>query len=151
MMKKIVYPTLPILFGAMLLLVGCMADSVNSLESANPSMQPKNIQDKRIITDSFLARRLLITSVRDIREKSGLMRVQVELKNNRTGIFSSDEPYRMVYRFSWFDQQGREVKLMDENYWKEKYIVPGDTISISSLAPNKQCKDFRLRMKAIKQ
>ena len=131
-------------------LAGCFADSVNTLESENQTMKPKNIQDKRVITDSFLARRLLLTSVRESKAKGGLMRIQVGMKNNRTGIFSSNEPYRIVYRFSWFDGDGTEVPLMDENFWKEKYIIPGDDVTISSIAPNKKCKDFKLRLKAIK-
>ena len=131
-------------------LTGCFANSVNTIGSENQTMKPKNIKDKRVITDSFLASRLLLTSVRESKAKGGLIRIQVGMKNNRTGIFSSDEPYRIVYRFSWFDQDGTEIPIMDEDYWKEKYIVPGDSVTISSIAPNKKCKDFILRLKAIK-
>ncbi len=136
-------------FALIAIFAGCSTNSVNAIRNKTYKMKPKNVQDQRIITDSYLADRLLVTSVRESKIKGGLKKFQIGMRNTRTGMFASDEPYKIVYKFAWFNIDGIEVPITDEEGWKEKFIIPGDIIWINSIAPNKDCHDFVLRLKAL--
>ncbi len=125
-------------------------DSVNLIRNKSYMNKPKDVQDQRIITDSYLAKKLKLTSVRESVMKNGLKKFQVGMRNTRTGALATEEPYQIVYKFAWFDIDGIEVSIEDEDGWRKKYIIPGDIVWINSVAPNKKCHDFVLRLKTIR-
>ena len=141
-----------VLLGGLLLAAGCQ-NTVNRVENADRTMTPTVINDRRFVTDGYLADRLKLTGISTATTKDGLLRVQVMVLNSRVGFFSQmwsgmtgENPYRIKYRFTWFDRNGMAMDSIVST-WKEMTIVPGDQMAIQSVAPNCDCKDFSLSVK----
>lgn len=130
-----------------LILSGCFNDSVNTYENEKKEGVPDVVMDKRVVTDNFLKRRLVFQQIRQSQTNDGFKRIQVFMKSGRDGIFDSDSPHKVVYRFDWFDKNGVKVTGIDDPGWQKKLILPGDDISFTSVAPNQNCVDFKIRIK----
>jgi uncharacterized protein YcfL len=146
-MKKLV---LIVLSGMMLL--GCQS-AVNTVANKETSMHREIVDISRVSTDSFLQDRLEIIRVDKKEQKDGLLRVQVTVKNIRTSFgaqasswIMGDNPYQIVYRFTWLDQEGMEVETAAST-WIPTAIMPGDTVRFKAIAPHPRCKDFSLAIK----
>ena len=128
-------------------LVGCAEKeyiaSVNTISNANTVAQVKRIADRRVDTDQYLSQSLQLIEIRESTTNDGYKRVQVFLKN-----YSGDS-YTILHRFNWYDENGAEVENPDNEMWVRKIIVAGDDVTLTSIAPKKSCKDFKLRLKAI--
>lgn len=122
---------------------GCQNDSVNTISNAGVTAKITRINDKRVDTDSSLAKSLCLTEIRESNTNDGYMRVQVFLKN------MTNTTYKIVYRFNWYDQNGAEVENPDNENWTRQLIVAGDDVTLTTVAPKKTCRDFKLRLKAI--
>ncbi len=143
------------LFGtcaAILLMTGCQ-DTVNTVENTEKAMAPETIRDTRIVTDGFLRDRLDVKDVKVSRTPDGFMKVQMEGRNVRTGFFSElwssitgDSPYRLMYKFEWFDQNGMQVKGILSN-WQRVDVIPGETFYFQGIAPNTSCRDFKISIR----
>jgi uncharacterized protein YcfL len=131
------------------ILASCQSDSVNTYSNRNKSMTPTIVANKKVITDNYLADRLQVLDTYKSFTNDELLKVQVSMKNMRTGWFSSDNPYAVLYRFTWFNKDGMKVDIPDESRWRQSKIMPGDEVWINSVAPDKECKDFVLRIKAL--
>ncbi len=146
------YVLLAALSTLLLTLTGCQ-DSVNSIEAQEKTMKMNMVQDSRYVTDSFLKDRLRLVGVNTSETAEGLMRVQLTAVNVRTGVLaqawsslSNDNPYRIQYKFTWFDPNGMAVDSIFST-WQERKIIPGETVQFQSVAPRKDCKDFRIELK----
>ena len=71
----------------------------------------------------------------------------------RVGFFSQmwsgltgENPYRIQYRFTWFDKDGMAVDSIVST-WKEMTVIPGEEVQIQSIAPSRNCKDFSISLK----
>jgi len=117
-------------------LSGCT--TVNSVENANKEGQRNMVTDQRAVTDASLNRKVSIVGVNTALTPGGLLRVQVELQNRTRSL------QRFMYRFEWFDANGMQVnnvisaQLPDQIEGKENKII-------SSIAPNPNCRDFRVK------
>lgn len=135
------------------ILCGCM-DPVNTAENTEKSMTPEFVRTKRVVIDGYLEGRLEYMTTNKVDLPDGLLKIQVTLKSTRTGLWDwlvkGNHPYKIVYRFEWFDKDGMFVNTAS-SVWLEKEIIPGDTVYISSVAPNQRCKDFMLKLKETKQ
>lgn len=134
--------------GALMLLVGCTTEapyipSVNTISNANTSASIKRVADQRIETDQYLSQFLCLTEIRESKTNDDYKRIQVFLKN------LSGTTYTVMYRFNWYDNNGVEVENPDNEMWVRKIIVAGDDLTLTSVAPNKNCQDFKLRLKAV--
>lgn len=144
-----------ILFGgmaAMLIFAGCQ-DTVNTTENADKSMQVNAVGESRFITDRFLRDRLVIRLVNTSRTADGFLRVQVAAENARTGFFSElwsgitgENPYRIRYKFVWFNSDGMAVDSVLSD-WQDATVMPGETLYLQSVAPDKTCNDFKVSLK----
>ncbi len=134
-------------FAIGILMTGCINDSVNTYENATKAGTPDIVMDKRVITDGFLKRRLVIKEIRQSQTNDNFKRIQVFMKSGRTGLTSSDSAHKVIYRFDWFDRDGAQVKPMDDPGWQKKLILPGDDTTFTSVAPTENCVDFRIRIK----
>ena len=134
---------LVLLCGAGFLVSGCQNDSVNTISNAGVTAKITRINDKRVDTDSSLAESLCLTEIRESHTNDGYMRVQVFLKN------MTNSTYRIIYRFNWYDKDGAEVENPDNENWVRKVILAGDDLTLTSVAPRKTCRDFKLRLKAV--
>ena len=140
-------------FAAALMLAACQ-DTVNTVENADKTMTPNTIADARFLTDGFLKDRLGLQSVTMGKTADGFKRVQLEVINLRTGVLSQawsgitgENPYKIRYRFTWFDEDGMAVNNTVLADWRDATIIPGETLFLQSVAPTKQCSDFKISLK----
>ena len=61
----------------------------------------------------------------------------------------TDTTYKIIYRFNWYNDQGAEVENPDNENWTRQLIVAGDDVTLTTVAPRKICRDFKLRLKAV--
>ena len=120
----------------LLALSGCT--TVNTVENADKQGQRQMVTDQRAITDASLGRKVEIVGVNTAMTPGGLLKVQVELQNRTRSL------QRFNYRFEWFDANGMQVTtvasalLPDQIEGKESKFIFG-------VAPNPNCKDFRVK------
>ena len=151
-MKKICLMGLG-LFAAAMMLAACQ-NSVNTVENADKNMTPNTISDARFVTDGFLKRRLALQSLTTGRTADGFMRAQLEVVNVRTGVLSEawsditgENPYKIRYRFTWFTEDGMAVNNTVLADWQDATIIPGETLFLQSVAPYKNCNDFKISLR----
>ena len=151
-MKKICLMGLA-LFAAAAMLAACQ-NSVNTVENADKNMTPNTISDARFVTDGFLKRRLALQSLTTGRTADGFMRAQLEVVNVRTGVFSEawsditgENPYKIRYRWTWFTEDGMAVNNTVLADWQDATIIPGETLFLQSVAPYKNCSDFKISLR----
>ena len=130
---------------------GCQ-NSVNTMQNVPPEMQLTAVQNKKIITDSILAGRVKVVRLNSEVLPTGFMKVQAALRSERVGFFSwliwGNEPYKIAYRFTWFNHAGMKVDTAAST-WIPMEIMPGDVDYISGVAPTEQCNDFIIKLKQI--
>lgn len=136
----------------LLLATGCQS-TVNTVENADKTMTPNTINDTRFVTDGFLKDRLALKKIDVSSTADGFMRVQLEAVNIRTGGFAQvwsgltgDNPYKIRYKFSWFTRDGMAVNTLLSD-WQDATVIPGETIFLQSVAPSKDCRDFKISLK----
>ena len=140
-------------FAAAVMLAACQ-NSVNTVENADKTMTPNTISDSRFVTDGFLKRRLALQSLSTGRTADGFMRAQLEVVNVRTGVLSEawsditgENPYKIRYRFTWFTEDGMAVNNTVLADWQDATIIPGETLFLQSVAPYKNCSDFKISLR----
>ena len=145
------------LFGtaAAALLLACAGcqNTVNTVENADKTMTPNTVRDARFITDGFLRDRLALKSITVSETADGFKRAQLAVVNVRTGVFAQawsgitdDNPYKIRYKFTWFTQDGMAVDTLLSD-WQSTTVIPGETLYLQSVAPNRDCKDFQISLK----
>ena len=127
---------------ALVLLMPACNAPVNTVENTDKVMEKDFVRNKSVITDEGLGDRLQTVSVDKQELPSGLMKVQVSIKNTRR----SD--YKFAYRFQWFNEAGMEVKT-SASTWIEKDVIGGEEFFLSAISPNERCKDYKLMMKSL--
>lgn len=135
-----------------LALTGCQ-NTVNTIENADKTMTTNTINDTRFVTDGFLKDRLALKSVNVSETPDGFMKVQLEAVNIRTGTFAQawssitgENPYQIRYKFSWFNKDGTAVNGIISD-WQNVTVIPGETVYLQSVAPSKDCHDFKISVK----
>ena len=116
---------------------------VNTLATANPTAKVDHVAFKQVILDGFQAECVVVDDVRRSKTNDGYERVQVLVKN------VTDAAIRTRYRFDWQDANGVVVMDPDHAGWEKLTLAPGDDSVFTSIAPKKDCADFRLRMKSV--
>lgn len=127
---------LPVLAGSALALTGCM--TVNSVENAQKEGQRNMISDQRVITDPGLNRRVAVVGVNTSMTPGNLLKVQVELENHTHSL------QRFLYKFEWFDADGMQIDNVISASVPEQ-IEGKESKMIYSVAPNPNCRDFRVK------
>lgn len=140
---------------ALLVLAGCQ-NTVNTVENADKTMTPNTITDVRFVTDGFLKDRLALKKIDISSTPDGFMRVQLEAVNLRVGAFAQawsglkgDNPYKIRYKFTWFTQDGMTADTLFSD-WQDATVIPGETVYLQSVAPLKNCRDFKISLKEVK-
>lgn len=124
-----------------LLFVSCR-NSVNTVENADKTMDRTLVPHEKVITDSSTDKRLNVERVDSEFLPTGLLKVQATIKNTST------KPFKFSYRFIWFNKSGMLIDTPGST-WIEKDILGGDTAYLSSVAPNAQCADFKLKLMSL--
>lgn len=140
---------------ALLVLAGCQ-NTVNTVENADKTMTPNTITDVRFVTDGFLKDRLALKKIDISSTPDGFMRVQLEAVNLRVGAFAQawsglkgDNPYKIRYKFTWFTLDGMTADTLLSD-WQDATVIPGETVYLQSVAPLKNCRDFKISLKEVK-
>ena len=116
---------------------------VNTLSTAAPVANVNHEAYKQVVIDGNLQQWVAVQDVRRSRTNDGYERIQVLVKNLTTA------PIRTRYRFDWQDANGVVVMDPDHSGWEKLTLIPGDDGTFTSIAPKKDCADFRLRMAVI--
>ena len=117
------------------------APQVNTLTTGTVAAKVDHVAYKQVVLDGFQAQCLVVEDVRRSKTNDGYDRVEVLVKN------MTNAPLRMRYRFDWQDANGVLRSDLGQDSWEKTTIVAGDNSSFTSIAPRKDCADFRLRMK----
>ncbi|HEX9046231.1 MAG TPA: YcfL family protein [Verrucomicrobiae bacterium] len=122
---------------AALLLTGCYS-TVNTVENADKAAQRDMVTDQRVITDAGLNRKVSIVGVNTAMTSGGLLKVQVEVENRTRSL------QRFLYKFEWFDANGMQVNnVLSANIPEQ--LEGKESKMIFSIAPNPNCRDFRVK------
>ena len=116
---------------------------VNTVGTANPSAKVAHVNYKQVVLDGVAASSVVVTDVRRSRTNDGYERAQVLVKNV-TAV-----PIRVRYRFDWQDKDGVIISDPDNQAWEKLTLAPGQDGTFTSIAPRKDCADFRLGMKIV--
>lgn len=120
--------------------LGCSAcRSVNTIEPMRQVNPARTIEDKRIITDPSLQRRVTVVAVNEAEGAGGHIRVQVEVRNTTRSY------RRFSYKFEWFDRDGFLVELPTVGF-RASQLEGGETRMLVSVAPTAEAKDFKLQL-----
>ena len=117
---------------------------VMTLVNAYDKAKIQHVAFKQVALDE-LTGQVAVSDVRRSKTNDGYDRVQVFLKN------FADERMKIRYRFIWTDSDGVEVRDPDHDAWERLAIDPGDDATLTSIAPTKNCYDFKLRLRRIKE
>ena len=118
---------------------------VNTFSSAQPVAQVNRVAFKQVLLDGEMAQWVVVEDVRRSKTNDGYERIQVLVKNLTTA------PIRTRYRFDWQDANGVVVMDPDHSGWEKMTLIPGDNGTFTSIAPRKDCADFRLRMAKVQE
>ncbi len=130
--------TLLALCAVALMAAGC-TNPMNSVENAQKSGQRNMIADQRVVNDTGLNKAISVVGINTAMTPGGVLKVQVELLNRTRTL------HRFNYRFEWFDANGMQVNNVMTAAVADQ-IEGGESKFISAIAPNPNCKDFRLKL-----
>ncbi len=119
------------------LATGCRT-GVNVVEGARPQASYDVVPDKRVIIDKSFARRLEVEFVNQA-TRGDLRTVQTTVRN------TSRHPIQFDYRFEWIDEDGMHI-ASPASTWVIRTLQPGETASLSSVAPTPRAADFRFQV-----
>ena len=117
-------------------LAGCTTP--NPVETTPIVDQRIVVADPRVSTDASLNSIVTIMGVKTSMTPGGLLKVQVELQNRTTAL------QQFIYRFEWFDANGMAIDNVITAPITDQIEAQEDKF-VSSVAPNPNCKDFRVK------
>jgi uncharacterized protein YcfL len=121
-------------------LVGCATPNTqNTVGRDKPTYTAAYIKDKRVETDPILSNQVHVVEIHQATVQDDLMKITVELVNG------DSNPADFEYKFEWFDETGSPVDSPASSYTSQ-HIEPAENLSLTSIAPNGRCRDFRLKL-----
>lgn len=127
-MKKILLPALSAM--SLLLVQGCWT-SVMDVDGSADGTSTVNFKNSPVDI------KVLDTRSRFI---NGLMMVNLELESGYSN------PYRLEYKFSWYDSAGMEIDPA-RSAWVPFYLNGRETKTIQGVAPNPSAKAFKIKFR----
>lgn len=119
---------------------GCSSPkSVNTVKPAQSDAVRRLVADQRITTDPSLARRVAVVDVIEGATGEGLRRIQLTVHN------ASRSRQAFNCRVEWFDAQGFQFSTPTDTA-VARVIEGGQTLSIQSIAPHPNARDFRISL-----
>jgi uncharacterized protein YcfL len=116
---------------------GC--ETVNTTETAQPAFQRNMVAEKRVITDSSLARRVQVQGVNVSEGPGGFLKVQAEVLNTTRSY------QRFAYKWEWFDKDGNVVEG-PSSVAVTRQVEGKESLFIQGVAPHPSVRDFRLKL-----
>ena len=86
-------------------------------------------------------------------KKVGTLGFDVQLLEDRPVYkkFLTADGTLVGVRFNWYDADGAERVDPSHAAWEKVTVMPGDDANLSAIAPRKDCKNWKLRFRAISQ
>lgn len=135
--KNTQLPLLASLLAGAVLLASC--STVNTVERATPVGARQMIDDKRVITDATLGKKVSIIGLNEATTAGGFLQVQIEALNRKNSM------QEFSYIVEWFDMNGMQVNT-PTSVWIPRQIEGKETLTITAVAPTTTAKDFRIKL-----
>ncbi len=127
-MKKLLYYGLAL--ASLILIQGC-STAVMDIDGGADGSTTVNFKNSPVDV------KVLDTRTRFI---NGLLQVNMEIESGYSN------PYRLEYKFSWYDSSGMEVDPA-RTAWIPIYLNGRETRTIQGLAPNPSAKTFKVKIR----
>jgi uncharacterized protein YcfL len=134
-MKNPIFPLLGLL---VVTLAGCTTPGgVNTVGSATPT--PAFIQDRRVVTDPYLASDIRVLGIRQTRVSGDLLKIEIVLLNT-TG---SDR--QIHYKVEWQDNAGMTI-ASPTGGWRVAELKSEEQTAIAAIAISPSATDFTIKL-----
>ena len=118
--------------------------AVNVIEGVDSLVQAKESAWKMVEMDPVFSSMLSVSQVNVSKTKDGFKSVHVQVKN------VAAVPVRAAYRFEWIGADGLRVVDPYHDTWETQTFQPGDEGEFSSIAPRKECENYKLRFRSVR-
>ncbi len=115
---------------SLLLIQGCWT-SVMDIDGSSDGTSTVNFKNSPVDVKVLDTRSRIV---------NGLLQVNMELESGYSN------PYRLEYKFSWYDSAGMEVDPA-RTAWIPFYLNGRETKTIQGLAPNPSAKAFKIKLR----
>lgn len=122
----------------MLAMTACRT-AVNTVENADTIGVSNIIEDKRVITDGTLKRRVDVTAINDRKAPNGFKQIQIQLTNRRNSIQT------IFYNVEWFDADGMKITTAGGG-WTQQQFMARESLYIVFTAPTINANDFIIKL-----
>jgi uncharacterized protein YcfL len=122
----------------MLTMTACRT-AVNTVENADTIGISNIIEDKRVITDGTLKRRVDVTAINDRKAPNGFKQIQIQLTNRRNSIQT------IFYNVEWFDADGMKITTAGGG-WTQQQFMARESLYIVLTAPTINANDFIIKL-----
>lgn len=122
----------------MLAMTACRT-AVNTVENADTVGVSNIIEDKRVITDATLKRRVDVTAINDRKATNGFKQIQIQLTNRRNTIQT------IFYNVEWFDADGMKITTAGGG-WTQQQFMARESLYIVLTAPTINANDFIIKL-----
>ena len=122
----------------MLAMTACRT-AVNTTENAEKEGVTNYIQDKRVITDGTLDRRVNVTAINERIAPNGFKQIQAQFTNRKNTIQT------IFYTVEWFDESGMKVTTAGGG-WTQQQFMARESLFIVFTAPTATARDFTIKM-----
>lgn len=134
-MKNPIFPLLGLL---LVTLAGCTTPGgVNTVQSASPT--PAFIQDRRVVTDQYLADDIRVLGVHQARVSGDLLKIEVVLLN------TTGEDRQIHYKFEWQDSNGMTIASPTDG-WRVAQLKSKEQKAIAAVAISPAATDFTIKL-----
>lgn len=141
-MKKLIA-----ILGAAALAAGCVEPSVDKYQPKESSRyaQVDNVEFDKSLSGYAAAELFVVKEFRRSTTNDGYEKIQAFLESK------VDDRLRLKYRFDWYDSGGQKVEDPDNSSWEFLTINPQDDETLTSVAPQRDCRDFKLRVQHVEK
>jgi uncharacterized protein YcfL len=122
----------------MLAMTACRT-AVNTVENADTIGVSNIIEDKRVITDGTLKRRVDVTAINDRKAPNGFKQIQIQLTNRRNSIQT------IFCNVEWFDADGMKITTAGGG-WTQQQFMARESLYIVLTAPTINANDFIIKL-----
>ena len=129
-----------LLAGALILaaMTGCRS-AVNTVENDDKTGVTNIIEDKRVITDGTLERRVTVSAINERKAPNGFKQIQIQLTNRKNTIQT------IFYTVEWFDADGMKVTTASGG-WTQQQFMARESLYIVLTAPTINANDFIIKL-----
>ncbi|MEI6645563.1 MAG: YcfL family protein [bacterium] len=122
----------------MLTMTACRT-AVNTVENEDTIGVSNIIEDRRVITDGTLKRRVDVTAINERKAPNGFKQIQIQLTNRRNSIQT------IFYNVEWFDADGMKITTAGGG-WTQQQFMARESLYIVLTAPTINANDFIIKL-----